>query len=102
MPEDNKPAPEEERVLFVKDKMKKQDLAEDEIIVRNPFPRETKWTPASLRLDDDGGGIIGGLKFNFYGQTVKAKIDDEVLEAIKLNKLQVVVGRLNRFEEEGV
>jgi hypothetical protein len=55
MPRRKKPAPPKPgRVIFVKDKMKKDELEEDEIIVRNPFPRETKWTPASLRLDSDG------------------------------------------------
>ena len=71
-------------------------MSEDEIVVRLPFPRETKWKPSLLGLTDEGKGTVGGVDFDFFGQSVVAKIDDDLLEAVRDNKLQVVYGRIER------
>lgn len=82
------------RVIFVRDRIRKQDLEADEIIVRLPFPRESKWSSDDLGISDGGKGSVGGVTFSHYGDAVKTKIDKEVRKAIKLNQLQVVIGRL--------
>jgi len=69
-------------------------------VVRLPFPRETKWTPADLKLSDRGAGTVGGLHFGRFGEVKRTKINDEVLDAVHSNQLQVVIGRLqNRVGE---
>jgi hypothetical protein len=82
------------RVIFVRDRLRKQELEADEIIVRLPLPRESKWSGDDLGLSDRGKGSVGGVTFSHYGDSVKTKIDKKVRKAIKLNKLQVVIGRL--------
>lgn len=95
-----KPAPEpdkdEGRVVFVSSRIRRGEVGDDEIMVRLPFPRETKWSPDDLGLSIKGAGVVGGLSFDHYGQAMKTKIGDEVLGAIKSNQLQVVAGRLQK------
>lgn len=90
-----KPEKVEERVVFVTSRLKKTDLEPDEIIVRLPFPRETKWKAEELKLDDNGKGKVGGIDFDHYGQAIRTKTDEKVLDAVKANQLQIVVGRLS-------